>query len=145
MTQDPVDRDDEAKARRTRVLDEKRNVTSRISDTARYIGFGLLAVYYTSMSGDSAFAVSLRAGLSKYLLHAMGFAGAAAILFDYLQYLFGARSVEEALADPGSEYNPRSCAYKAREMFFTLKQWAVGVGAILLIVLVFSAAVGRSN
>jgi hypothetical protein len=95
------------------------------------------------MAADTVFAQSLRTGWRIALLHAIGFVGVTAILFDYLQYLFGARSVEEALKDPESKYNELSCAYKARILFFNLKQWTVGIGAVLLIAVIFVAALSR--
>lgn len=127
---------------REKILEEKKNVTSRISDTCRYIGFGLLAVYYTIMSGDNSFATNLQSGaLTYWALQGIGIAGAVAILFDYLQYFFGSRAVEEALASETHQYNEDSCAYRARRLFYNLKQCSVGAGAVLLLfVVVFATA-----
>jgi hypothetical protein len=125
----------EYKERRERVLDEKKNVTSKISDTCRFIGFGLLIVYYTIQSADGAFATHLKTH-SPVLVYAVGIAGAATILLDYLQYLFGAMAVDRALKRPTMDYDETSCAYKARLWAYRAKQFATAVGAAALIILV---------
>ena len=58
MTQDPVSNDEISGEALTRkdLLDEKRNVTVKISDSCRFIAFGLLAVYYTIMASAEPFA-----------------------------------------------------------------------------------------
>lgn len=119
-----------ASEERTKVLDEKRNVTGGISDTCRIVGFGLLAVFYTIKVGDEKLGTIETDHYCLFL--AVGLSGFAIILFDYLQYFFGSLAVEAAIkAD--NKYDKDSLAYKARVLFFNLKQYAVFVGVGLLI------------
>lgn len=118
--------------KKARILDEKRNVTGRISETCRYVGFGLLVVYYAIQSGDSAFEERLRLDHSP-LIYLVGACGVFSIAFDYLQYFFAARSVDEAYRRPTADFDPHSVAYKARQVFFYLKQIVAVLGASLLV------------
>ena len=115
---------------RAKVLDEKRNVTGRISDTCRIVGFGLLTVFYTIKVGDEK--LSTIDTTHSCLVLAVGIAGFAILVFDYLQYFFGSMAVEAAMKAK-NKYDEDSIAYKARKLFFYLKQYAVFVGVGLLV------------
>lgn len=120
------------------MLDEKRLVTSRISETTRYIGFGLLATFYALLSSNDPFPAHLKADHSL-ALRLMALCGVVAVLFDYLQYVFGRRAVQNALdrKDKPFTYNRTWPSYRARQGCFWVKQAAALVGSfILLIVLV---------
>jgi hypothetical protein len=111
-------------------LKKKKNVTGRISDTCRIVGFGLLTVFYSIKIGEGKLA---DIGTNHpCLIMAIGGLGFLVILFDYLQYFFGSMAVEAALISD-NRYDDKSFAYKARNVLFILKQYAVlfGVGALL--------------
>ena len=127
------------KTARDTVLGEKRHVTSKISDNCRFIGFGLLALYYTIMSSEHGFGLEIRT-LHSLVIQGIGVAGALAVVFDYLQYVFGYFSVNQALAREDNNYNANSCAYKARAFLFYAKQIAAGFGALLVVWVIATAA-----
>jgi hypothetical protein len=131
--------DEEIANRHRRLLDEKRNVTARNSETARFIAFGLLAIYYTLISGNGDFAKSMLS-LQKVLLDLMALAAVLTIVFDYAQYLLAGFSIEEALDDKKQLYVEKSCAYRGRRCAFVAKQWTAAVGALLLIIVIISTA-----
>lgn len=134
----------EAQARYEKRIQDKKEVTGKISDTCRFVGFGLLAIYYTLMSGENKFALGLRDTVHTYwMLQAIGTAGALAILFDYLQYYCGSRSVEEALQREDHKYDDTSWAYMARGWFYKFKQFAVFAGSLILVILVLVGTVGK--
>ncbi len=133
---DDPNKEEKNRQRRLRVLDEKRHVTSRLSENIRYIGFGLLAIYYTIKFGDAEFAKSLRHLVGVAII---GVSGAAAVTLDYAQYLFATWAVDEALDNETAEYNKKSWWYGARELAFQWKQLAAAVGAASLILLLVSA------
>lgn len=116
--------------RKAKVLEEKRNVTSKISDSCRVVGFGLLAIFYTLKIG-SADMVKISTD-HPYLVWAVGVFGFLAIFFDYLQYFFGSLTVDAALQAPNHKYDHASFAYKARGAFFHIKQYSVILGVIAL-------------
>jgi hypothetical protein len=116
--------------RRRAVLDEQRNVTSRISDTCRYIGFGLLVVFYASRFGEPESA-SLQETYGR-ALYIIGLTGGLTIVFDYFQYVFGASAVQTALSRNDYMYDDHSIAYRGRRACFVLKQWSAGIGSLVL-------------
>lgn len=106
----------------------------RISETSRFIGFGLLAVFYAIKVEPSG---SLAA--NDCLVMSVGVFGALSVLFDYLQYVFGYGMVRIAQA------NPPDHSYSAglAGWFFALKSWAFWLkqvtatfGSIIVIFLV---------
>ena len=117
--------------KRRDILQQKQEVTTRISETTRYVGFGLLAVYYALRTADSSYAHGL-AETYPWLLRLIGVSGLAAIILDYLQYVFGSRSVNEGLNRPSLDYDETSVWYRGRAITFVLKQWAALIGAASL-------------
>jgi len=117
--------------KRRDILQQKQEVTTRISETTRYVGFGLLAVYYALRTADSAYAHGL-AEAHPCLLRLMGVSGLGAIILDYLQYVLGSKSVNEALNRPSLDYDETSVWYRGRAITFVLKQWAALIGAASL-------------
>lgn len=124
-------------SRRKSRLEEKQVVTSRISETCRYIGFGLLALFYTMKTSDGRFAQELVANHS-FALYVLGASGAAAVLFDYLQYMAGSVAVERALnrEDTAHLYSTEWRSYQAREACFWAKQAAALIGVVCLAYLI---------
>jgi hypothetical protein len=135
--------EDDLKARRESVIEQKQYVTSRVSETCRFIGFGLLAVYYTLSISNEPFAVSLLAS-REWLVRAFGAAGALTVFFDYLQYVAGGRAANKALnrTNEGKKsyrYNKKWMSYRIREFSFVAKQVFAFVGSTILIFLMISA------
>lgn len=83
------------RARRDRVIEEKKSVTGRISDTCRFVGFGLLAIFYALHTGENELALRIRSE-APWKLFVMGAFGVLTILLDYLHYFFGSRAVTQA-------------------------------------------------
>lgn len=73
---------DELKANRARLFAEKASVTGKISDTCRFVGFGLLAIFYTIKLDRKSLSPGLEA-LDPCLILALGVSGGLAIFFDY--------------------------------------------------------------
>lgn len=119
------------------VLDEKRTVTDRISETTRYIGFGLLAIFYGIVTSNEAFPRALQ---SQYplVLKFIALCGFLAIVLDYLQYVFGRRATQNALSrtDAPFHYNRTWFSYRARTWCFLVKQAAALLGSIAFILIV---------
>ncbi|MEQ8295224.1 MAG: hypothetical protein RIB55_01935 [Nitratireductor sp.] len=132
---DTLDSQKENESRRIKRIDEKAAVTSKISDTTRFVAFGLLVIFYGIHIGDDSFATQAR---NEYpnLHFFMGLLSALAILLDYLQYVFGFVSVEDALKSESQEYDSTHIAYKARDYAFKWKQYCVIGGASILVFLV---------
>lgn len=133
-------RDESAKLEALRQirLGEKNYVTGRIGETCRFIGFGVLAIFYTVLTSDKPFAQDIvtNHGIALYLT---GLTGATAIFSDYLQYLCGAFAVEKALSreDGKLHYKKSWFSYKLRRIFYWTKQISalVASGSVVYIVL----------
>ncbi|MER9914011.1 hypothetical protein NKJ71_25630 [Mesorhizobium sp. M0050] len=123
--------------KRSHFLDEKKSVSTTISELCRYIAFGLLVAFYTVSVDNSEFSKTLKTyGVLVFLI---GFSGAMAILCDYLQYLCGLTTINRALATKVYEYDDTSWAYWGRQSAFEAKQFFVGVGALSLVAMVLVA------
>ena len=115
---------------RSNVLEEKKNVTSRISDSCRVVGFGLLAVFYSVRVGGGE--MEKIGTAHPYLVWAVGGFGFLSVLFDYLQYTFAAWAVGNALKTLDYKYDPNSYAYILRHYFYVAKQVAIILGVVAL-------------
>jgi hypothetical protein len=122
------------------VLEEKRFVTSRISETTRYLGFGLLATFYAIIGSKDAFPQSLEAAW-LLPLKIMALCGIVAIFLDYLQYVFGRLAVQKALTreDNPYSYNKKWLSYRARQACFWSKQAAALAGWTIFILIIASS------
>ena len=126
--------------RHKEVLDEKRFVTSRISETTRYLGFGLLATFYAIISSADAYPKQLKAAF-PLPLRLMALFAVLAVMLDYLQYVFGRFAVQRALdrKDKPFEYNKKWLSMRGRQACFWAKQAMALLGcAILLGVILLS-------
>ena len=125
MTKD--DRDEAYQKR----LEQKTTVTSRLSESTRFVAFGIVAWVFAVQASDASFSKS-------YVLSYEGWinlAGALAVLSiacDYLQYLCAYFSVEHALKrkDQAYKFNRRHPSYLLQNLFFWIKQLSVGAGAV---------------
>ena len=120
--------------RRAKRIAEKQEVSGKISDTTRFVAFGLLVAFYSIHAAAEGFAGQLKQ--QWFLLLIMGLSAALAILCDYLQYVFGLRSVEQALKRVTLDYDDESFSYRARKFMFDAKQWLVIAGAGILVIMV---------
>jgi len=127
---------------RRAALDEKHFVTNRISESVRYVGFGLLAIFYAVVSSDSRFAGRITHDMPLEL-RAIAMSGAAAVLLDYLQYLCAGIVIEAAIRRTGEGANladRESLAYAGRTIFYWVKQVPAVIGCVLLIVVLARAS-----
>lgn len=126
---------DNKQDKKSKVFEEQRHVSSKISDLCRYIGFGIAAAAYAIFSSNSDFARNLLV-CDKELLIFTAITAVLVIFTDYLQFLCGYMSVRTAIAnkDDGYKYKPESLPYKGRFVFFITKQVLTGVSVILLLV-----------
>lgn len=127
--------------RRKAVLEEKRNVSSKISELSRYIGFGLVAVVYTILTSDSEPVMIMYKGYT-FLLLVVAVLGAATIILDYLQFVGGYLAVDSALknVNGGYRYNDKSFCYRVRVVAFWLKQGTAFAGAFTLMIVIALSA-----
>jgi len=132
----PVAKADSA-ALRDAVMERRKEVSSRVSETTRYIGFGLLATFYAMISGDDAFFVEARTHW-PLLLRLIALTGSIAVLLDYLHYVFAYWSTERALerTDAPNEYGTGWFSYRGENACFWGKQAAAIIGCVLLVFLV---------
>lgn len=129
--------DEDGAAQREKVLQQKQYVTGRIGDSCRFIGFGLLAVFYAINTSNEAFAKNIVAS-QELLLWSTGAFGALTILADYLQYVLGSFAVNAALRNKTGryKYDDSSFSYRGREVFYHAKQLTAFLGAMALVGLV---------
>ena len=104
-----------------KVLEEKRHVSSRVSDLCRYIGFGLVAVVFVLLSSGSDYAKGVVSQHQNMLLF-IGGTGCLTVIFDYLQFFAGYITVNRALKNTERNYNydDKSLSYKIRNWCFIL-------------------------
>jgi hypothetical protein len=126
--------------RHKEVLEEKRLVTGRISETTRYIGFGLLAAFYGIVSSSDPFPKGLMSS-QPVALKLMASSGFLAVFLDYLQYVSGRIAVQAALDRPDKpfQYNKRWLSYRVRRVCFVAKQGAALAGSVAFIWIVLVA------
>lgn len=126
---------------RQRVLETRRDITKNISGACRFIGYGLLAIFYTIKTGDSIYSTYIRDTLSP-ILWLIGASGAATVLLDYFQYFFGWQSVESARLDVEKLYDKSKLSYKAWNKLFVWKQYTAAIGAIAIFLLIIISDYG---
>lgn len=116
-------------------LDQKAAVTSRISETSRLVGFGIVAWVFAVHTSQTDFAISYVTSF-KFWINVAGFGGMLAIVFDYLQYLCAYSSVNHALkrADKDYAYNKNHAGYLFQGFFFVAKQVCAVVASLLVVV-----------
>jgi len=122
-------------ARRESMKERYENHTKTVSQLMRYIGFGLLAAFYTTRSqlGDLAMGDVLS------LVHiAVGLCGMLAILSDYFQHMCAASTYRRAASDSKNayQYNKKALSVRLTVFFYYSKQVAIAVGSISLATLI---------
>lgn len=123
--------------RRAKYRENQDYFSSKISELARYIGFGLVAVSFGLLSSDAIFATMIVAKTTNTLAWA-GLLGVAAVLADYLHLLMGWFANTQAANNKNGGYNLTGIGLLFRffqdRIFFYLKQLFPLVGAALLLI-----------
>lgn len=126
--------------RKKRIQDDKDFTSSRISESTRYLGFGLAAVAMALLTSDAAFPKKLMAAHPTPVILAAAL-GCLTIFADYLHYLFGYLASDEAARNRDGDfgYLTQSIYYRARRWFFYSKQIFAALGFLFLITALLSA------
>lgn len=126
--------------RRKRIQDDKDFTSGRISESARYVGFGLAALTVAFLTSDASFPKKLIVQSGQYILFASAL-GCLTILFDYLHYVTGYLASEQAAQNRSGDfgYVTDSTYYRARLWFFVAKQITAVVGAVTFIAVLLKA------
>lgn len=125
-----------ARTRREKVLVQKAEVTTRISETTRTIAFGVLATCYALFFAEATLA-KLFVPLRPMLLYAAVLA-LLTIMVDALQYGFGYVNVQRALAHEDQGY-PKDWSRRGRTICFFLKQFLAYAAGVLLVITIARA------
>jgi hypothetical protein len=110
----------------------------RLSSQVRAIALGLLAVTWAILIGESTIFKHLSAEIGQWLLR-VGALSVLALLFDFLQYVFGyiysdhLRKMLEARKLKDLDYNYRHPLWLLRRGMFWLKQATVLIAVIMFI------------
>ena len=126
-----------------KVLEEKRHVSSRVSDLCRYIGFGLVAVVFVLLSSGSDYAKGVVSQHQNMLLF-IGGTGCLSVIFDYLQFFAGYITVNRALKNTEGNYiyDDKLLSYKIRNWCFYFNQCTTIIGAATLMYLIIISTRG---
>jgi hypothetical protein len=108
------------------IIKELEFVSDRLSSQARTIAIGLLALSWTILVGESTTLRSLAANLRPRLL-IVAVLAISALIFDFLQYLFGyigvnqTRKKAENARASSMEYNYQALPWRFRTISFWIK------------------------
>lgn len=116
-------------------IGHKTDVTVRISETSRFIGFGVVAWVFAQHSSSAAFSLSYVSDFGVFVRVA-GVLGFVLILFDYLQYLAALAVVRRALKNEKGSYAYDQTYWAARlqGFFFWSKQFSVLTASLIVVV-----------
>ncbi|WP_152615863.1 hypothetical protein [Leisingera sp. ANG-M1] len=112
-------------------LEQKSIVSSRLSETTRFVAFGIVAWVFAIQTSGADFSKSYISAY-EFWINSAGALAVISISCDYFQYLCAYFSVNHALTrrDSDYKYNKNHPAYLLQTLFFIIKQIAVGVAAI---------------
>jgi hypothetical protein len=113
------------------VLEQKKAVTERISESSRTLAFGALASCYALLIAEPQLAASF--GSVRPLLFGAAGLGIAAIVVDAAQYVFAYICIQQALCAPDQLY-PTNWTRRGRTICFLLKQLLAYLAALLLLI-----------
>lgn len=118
-----------------RALNDYQSRTKNVSDLVKYLGFGLLAAFYTIRSEINSLEEE---DMLRQVHLGIGMSGALIIIFDYLQNIFAARSSMAALKDKTNrhQYHKASLNYRFGLGCYYVKQGATAAGSVLLVYLI---------
>jgi hypothetical protein len=123
--------------RREKVLEQKSEITTKISETSRTIVYGTLATCYALLIADEKLSTLFSQDRDRILI--VSALALTAILIDSAQYLFAYINIQQALAHNEQGY-PRNWSRRWRQICFFLKQIFAYVSAFLLIWVIASTA-----
>lgn len=114
-------------------LEQKSVVTSRLSETSRFLAFGVIAWVFAVQSSDAKFSISYVAAFEVWV-NVAGALAVVSIACDYFQYLSAYFSVKHALTrkEYAYRYNKNHPAYLLQFLFFVVKQVTVGISAFMV-------------
>lgn len=126
--------------RRQKIQEDKDFTSARISESARYIGFGLAAITMALITSDAALPKRMMSHYEGFVLFASAL-GCLAILLDYLHYVCGYLASEDAGRNREGDYGylTQSGFYRARRWFFVSKQIVAILGAVIFITVLLTA------
>lgn len=104
-----------------------------ISERVRYIAFGIVAVVYALYSSNSDFAADLLETSGAWL-NAAAISAVVAIALDFLRQVCTYISSADAYEKEDLDWDTKSAAYKVADFLFWLKQIAVFVAVVCLII-----------
>jgi hypothetical protein len=137
------DRRQQVERNREYVSEQLSKASSRISELARPIGFGLTALIYVFATSDSNFAKAAMHAHS-YWIGALSITGCVVLVLDYVQYLMAYEDSLDALKRinnmPDGPYVD-SVKYWIRDLAFKVKQ-LVAIGGtiafgVFLVIMIF--------
>ena len=123
-----------------KIIEELQFLSDKLSTQVRMVAFGLLAITWTILVGESAFLRKLSEGLGKSLL-LIAVLSIFILLVDFLQYVIGyiyvnkTRKTAEAKGLTEIDFDPDSLLFRSRSILFWIKQF------VLVVTLVFFLAV----
>jgi hypothetical protein len=119
--------------RREQVSDERKFLSSKLSDLSRGIGFGLAALIYVFPTSSSTFAQQILHDHRTWIL-VLSVLGGVTIILDYLQYAFGYFTnlfADDRVPLGGDVYSDTPNLYGLAGLMFILKQIVAMVGVML--------------
>jgi len=123
-----------------KIIEELQFLSDKLSTQVRMVAFGLLAITWTILVGESAFLRKLSEGLGKSLL-LIAVLSIFILLVHFLQYVIGyiyvnkTRKTAEAKGLTEIDFDPDSLLFRSRSILFWIKQF------VLVVTLVFFLAV----
>lgn len=113
-------------------LEQKSIVSSRLSETTRFVAFGIVAWVFAIQASEAEFSRSF-ISIYEFWINSAGALAVISISSDYFQYLCAYFSVKHSLTrkDHDYKYDRNHPAYFLQMAFFIVKQITVGIGAII--------------
>lgn len=107
------------------LYEKKSDHSGRISESCRYIGFGLVAFYYGLVTSNPPMD-------PHWAIVWIGIFGVLTLVMDYFQYLGGYFSVKAALKNSNRNFVTSSFSYRTQDSMFWAKQITAIAGALTL-------------
>jgi hypothetical protein len=125
-------------------IEELQYLSDRLSDRVRTVAWSVLGLVWLFLTGGDSRPV-LPVPPSKSMLLTSGALALAALVLDYLQYLFGYLTAGQVLeeaeggAEENAQYDTGGWLYRIRGVVFWLKQVVMGLALVALCVAVLQA------
>jgi hypothetical protein len=137
------DRSEIARTRKRQLFEKLDFASSRMSETVRYVGFGLIALTYTIITSQAPYAVVLMRD-HPFWPYWLLILGCAAVLLDYAQYFCAYEDAAQSVAVPNRQFSVSRFALW-QGIFFRLKQLATICGVVAFGVLLWVASAAPSG